>query len=113
MIVTKLGKVLAALRTEDGEADDCVANHDGAILDQHRVVDAHQEALLQDKADMRVESIETVVDVSLFPFVSIVESDLFRVSQQVAMEGAILTFESLLLSGQSAESRGDQTDNPA
>lgn len=111
LIITELRKVLAALRTEDGQANDSVANHDGAILDQHRVIDAHQESLLQHKADMGVKPIETVVDVFSLPFVSIVEGDLLGMSEKIAVEGSVFTFESLFLGGKSTESRGDEADN--
>ena len=58
LIVAKLGEVLLAVGTKNGKADDCVADHDSAVLHQHRVIDAHQESLLQHEADVRVQLLE-------------------------------------------------------
>lgn len=52
LIVSKLGEILFTLGSENGQANHSVADHDSAVLDKHRVIDTHQESLLQDKADV-------------------------------------------------------------
>ncbi len=86
MIISELGKVLLAVGAEDGEADHSVAHHDGTVLHQHRVVDSHQESLLQNKADMRVEFIESVIDVAFLPVLTVVEGDFFGVGEEIAVK---------------------------
>ena len=111
LIVSKFGEIFLAIGSKDGETDDCVANHDSTVLDQHRVVNAHQESLLEDEADVRVKFVEAVIDVALFPVLSIVESDFFWMSEQIAVKSAILTLKTLLLGCQSTEWRRNEPDN--
>ena len=85
MIVAKFGKILLAVGAEDGKANHSVAHHDGAVLHQHRVVDTHQESLLENKADMRVKFIESVIDVAFLPVLSVVKGDFFGMSEQITV----------------------------
>ena len=111
LIVSKLGKVLLAPGSENGQAHHSVAYHDGAVLDKHRVIDTHQESLLQDKADMSVQFVETIVDVALLPVLAIVEGDFLRVSEQVAMERPVLALKACFLGGKAAEWRGNHSND--
>lgn len=52
LIVSKFGEVLSRLGSEHGQANDCVADHDSSVLNQHGVIDAHQEALFENEADV-------------------------------------------------------------
>ena len=113
LVVSELGEVGGTVGTEDGEADDGVTDHDGTVLYQHRVVDAHQEALLQHEADVLVQLFEALVNVGLLPFVAIVESNFLGVGEDFAVEGAVLALEALLLGSQSAEGRRDHLDDEA
>lgn len=103
MIVSEFSEVLSTLGAENGQANNCVANHDCTVLNQHGVVDTHQEALLEHEADVRVQLIKAAIDVLSLPFVAIVESDLLRVRQKVTMERPVLTLKPLLLSCKAAE----------
>ena len=52
LVISEFSKVLTGLRAEDWETDDRVADHHSAILDKHAIIDAHQESLLEDEADV-------------------------------------------------------------
>lgn len=41
LIVSVFGEISCTVGTEDGQTDDSVANHDGTVFDEHRIVDAH------------------------------------------------------------------------
>lgn len=111
LIISELGEVFLGVGAEDGEADDGVAGHDGAVLDEHGVVDAHEEALLEDEADVAVELVEARVDVLALPVLPVVEGDFLGVGQHLRVQRAVLALEALLLRGQPAEGRGDQPDH--
>ena len=113
LIVSEFSEVLSALRSENRQANDRVADHDSTVLNQHGVVDAHQEALLEHETDVRVQLIKAAIDVLSLPLMTIVEGDLLRVRQEVTMERPVLTLKSLLLSCKAAKCRGDQTNDVA
>ena len=52
LVISEFSEVLTGLRAEDWETDDRVADHHSTILDKHAIIDAHQESLLEDEADM-------------------------------------------------------------
>ena len=52
LVISEFSEVLTGLRAEDWETNDRVADHHSAILDKHAIIDAHQESLLEDEADM-------------------------------------------------------------
>lgn len=60
---------------------------------------------------MSVESVETCVNVGFLPLLSIVECDFFRVSEELVMQVAVLTFQLLFNSSHSSEGRGDGLDD--
>ena len=113
MIISEFSQVLLAIGSKDGQTNDSVADHDGAILDQHGVVDAHQEALLEHEADVAVQLVEAGVDVALLPLVTIVEGYFFGMRQQVVVERSILSLKALFLGCQSAERWRNESDDEA
>lgn len=85
LVITKFSQVFLAFRAENGQAYDRITDHNRSVLHQHAVIDAHQKALLQHKADVTVEFIKTAIDVAAFPLVAIVEGNFLGVCQQVAV----------------------------
>lgn len=81
MVIAKFGEVLTALWTKDRQSNDSIANHNSAIFYKHAVINAHQEALLQDEANVRVQLVESTIDIAALPVVSIVEGNLFGVRE--------------------------------
>jgi hypothetical protein len=81
LVIAEFGEVLTTLWTKDRQSNDSVANHDSTIFNKHAIINAHQEALLQDEANVRVKLVEPTIDIAALPFVSIVEGYLLRVRQ--------------------------------
>ena len=52
LVIAEFGEVLTGLRAKNWKTNDCVADHHSAILNKHAVIDAHQESLFEDEADV-------------------------------------------------------------
>lgn len=111
MVVTVLGQVFLAIRSEDWKADDSVANHDCTVLDEHGVVDAHEEALSENVVNVRVELSESTIDVLSLPLGTVIEGNLLGVLEERGLERSVFSLELLLHCGKSAERRGNDLDN--
>ena len=62
---------------------------------------------------MLVQLVESALDVVLLPDMAVVEGDFFAVRQQIAVQSAVLALQALLLCGEAAERRRDQSDDQA
>lgn len=111
LVISELGKILSRVGSKDGETNDSVANHDSSVLDEHRIENTHEESLVEHIVDVSSQLVISFVDVFLFPVSSVVESDFFRVSQQLGVKSSVFSLKLLFNSSQSTERRGDESDN--
>mmetsp|Transcript_21090 Transcript_21090/g.20247 ORF Transcript_21090/g.20247 Transcript_21090/m.20247 type:complete len:249 (-) Transcript_21090:612-1358(-) len=88
---------------EYGETKDGISNHDSAVLDQHGVVDSHEEPLEEHAINVHLQRPELRVDLSLLPVTPIVKCDFFRVVEEVCVLGSVVSFQLLLLGRQFPE----------
>ena len=62
---------------------------------------------------MSIEFLEAAVNIASLPFVTVVEGNLLGVSEQITVEGTVLSLKSRFLSSESSEGWGDDFDDPA
>lgn len=118
VILGDLGRIIAyflqvfgTARSKDGKPNDSVADHDSAILDEHGIVDAHEEPAIQHLLDVLVQLVELAVDVGFLPVAAVVKGDFLGVVEQVRVLRPVLAFQLLLDGSQLAEGRGNYLDD--
>jgi hypothetical protein len=65
---------------------------------------------MKNEFDVIQEFSEFIIDLSLFPVATVIESDLFRVVKKISLLSSVLTFDFLLNSGQFTKSWSDDFD---
>ena len=90
-----LGKVGFAASAEHRHAQHQVAAVVRAVLDEHRIEDAHPELLFDDVEDVAVQLLECRRNSFELPVASVVKRDFFGMRQDVEVLASVLAFELL------------------
>lgn len=109
-IVVDTLEVCFFTRSENWKTADTVTNGDSSVLDKDCIEDTHHKSLVKNVFDVIQEFSEFIIDLSLFPVATVIESDLFRVVKKISLLSSVLTFDFLLDSGQFTESWSDDFD---
>jgi hypothetical protein len=104
-------QVLGTARSKNREPNDSVADHDSAILNEHGVVDAHEETTVEHFLHVLVQFVEFAIDVCLFPVTAVVKGNFFRMIKQIRVFRPILALQLLFNCSELAERRRHDFNN--